>query len=250
VSRSTIRSARPLARHAAVLVAAAAGAATLLSGCSAGQIAETARKVPSVPGVNAEVGDIAIRNAVIAFPEDEVWKPGSEVPLEMRIVNTGEQPDALVGATSDVASRVELRAGDDAPTASASPSAAPDRCAGADTMASAAPSASASPSESASVSPSVSATPSASTAPTEPPTLAPLNIEVKPGCLVILDEHTRKLVLVGITPTEGIRAGDLVTVKLTFERAGSVELVLPVEPPATPLPRKSEEHPEEAEGGA
>jgi copper(I)-binding protein len=242
VSRSTIGSARPLARHAALLIAAA----TLLTGCSAGQVSETARKIPSVPGVNTSAGDIAIRNALVAFPEEgEGYKAGSEVPLEMRLVNLGEEADALVGATSPNASRVELRAGADAPTANPTETAAPDRCRF-DAPPAATPTGSptATPGTPNATPGSPTATPTGSPNAT-PPSLAPIKVELKPGCLVTLAGTAQQLVLVGLAKDLG--PGDLVTVRLQFEKSGSATLELPIDAPSEPLPRQSPESEGEGE---
>jgi len=254
-----------------MLVAAAAGAATLLAGCGAGQVAETARKRPSVPGVNVDVGDIAIRNAVVEPPPSGEWKVGSDVPLDIRLTNLGRQADMLVGAEvlpdddgTDVAEKVELRVGAEAPTGAPGPTPAPLVCLSPEPVdvttaspgatesasppATGTPSVTASPTASPSVtaSPPATATPSATGTPSEtasasPSTpVAPLpeqRIEIKPGCLVILDDTTQQLVLVKLK--KDLIPGDTVKVTLGFERAGSVTLDLPVAPPPSPLPRES-----------
>jgi len=62
-------------------------------------------------------------------------------------------------------------------------------------------------------------------------------IEIKPGCLVILDATTQQLIVVKLK--KDLIPGDLVKVTLEFERAGSVTLELPVATPRSPLPRES-----------
>jgi copper(I)-binding protein len=249
VSRSTTGSVRPLARrHAALLVAAAAGAAILLAGCGAGQVAETARKRPSVPGVNVNVGDIAIRNALVEPPPSGEWKVGSDVPLDMRLTNLGREADTLVGAEvlpeddgKEVAEKVELRVGGEAPTGAPGATPAPLVCITPEPVdvTTASPGATGPASPPVTASPPGTVTPSATgTSPSAP--IAPLpeqRIEIQPGCLVILDSTTQQLVLVKVK--KELIPGDVVKVTLGFERAGSVTLDLPVAPPPSPLPRES-----------
>lgn len=244
MSRSTIRSVRPLASHTVVLVVAAA----LLAGCSAGQIAETARKKSSVPGVNVNQGAIAIRNALVEpSPEEGGWKPGSEVPIDLRLINTGQVPDTLVRVESENADRVELRAGANQPTGSPSPGLPSEVACASPAVEDLAtpqpsPSAPATASPSATETPSATATPPAAASPSEAP-VAPLpeqRIVLNPGCLVVLDSTTQQLTLVGLKTEddEDLLVGGLVRVTLTFQQAGSVSLDLPVAPPRSPLPRE------------
>lgn len=95
-------------RHAAV----AAMAATLLAGCGAGQVAQTAEQASS-SGAAGEVGTLQIRDAVITYagpvPGDSVYLPGQDAPLQMTIVNNAttrvDDPpaDHLVGVSSPIA---------------------------------------------------------------------------------------------------------------------------------------------------
>jgi copper(I)-binding protein len=264
VSRSTVRSASPLARRAVLLVVAGAGAAALLAGCGAGQITQTSTKTASVPGLNKDVGDIAIRNAVVTPPPDDTWEAGSDAPLDMRLINLGLEPETLIGATSESAASVEIRPGSAAaPTAAASPGVAPVTCAS--PLASVSPGSSGSPSESpspsepatpsapASVTPSApaGATPSGSAPPsgaaTPEPTApaGPQSIVIPPACLVAVGPTApQQLVLAGLK--EEFLVGNVITVTLQFERAGKVTLGMPIVPPPTPLSRSplplEEEH--------
>src|ERR1051325_149263 len=80
--------------RAAQVAGIAAVAAIALSGCSAGQVAETALKRPSVPGVNAETADrsVAVRNLHVAYNGPEGYKAGDTAPLEVSLVNQTETP--------------------------------------------------------------------------------------------------------------------------------------------------------------
>jgi len=249
VSRSTNRSARPLASRALLLVAAVAGTATLLSGCSAGQVAQTAAKVPSVPGVNAQLGDLRIGNAVAEPGPDGKWKAGSDIPLDLRISNVGLVADKLIRVESPDAERVELRAGSAAPAPSESAGTVLPPDLTCNTPGPAAGSASATPSTnatpSASVTPSAVATPSGSVAPSASASagtgnIAPLPVQqlvINPGCLLILSSSTQQPVLIKLNKADGLFTGGVVTVKLTFERAGETTLSVPIAPSTSPLPR-------------
>ncbi len=241
MSRSTVWSAGPLVRRVALLAAAGVGAAALLAGCSAGQITQTAAKGPSIEGVDANVGPIQIRNAIVERPPTgDVWPAGSDVPVRVRIVNEGRTPDTLVAAASPVASAVDLVDLDATPSPSASASASGSPAGSPASPSAPAPSASVpgSPAASGSPTPEGSGSPSASPAASSEP------LPLPPGVLVILDTGSAQLVLKDVTTALG--AGTLVPVALRFALAGDVVLRLPIEPPAEPKPRTSLTHAEDA----
>jgi hypothetical protein len=91
----------------AVTVAVGAGAlaiAATLSGCSAGQVAQTATQQAAVNGTAATVGNITLRNVHLrAAQTADYVKPGSEV--ELLFVAANESPDSsdkLTSITSDL----------------------------------------------------------------------------------------------------------------------------------------------------
>jgi copper(I)-binding protein len=107
-------------RHLATVVPAAAGLglALLLTGCGAGQITQTDTQVAAVNGANGEVGEMAVRNAELAFPANSaqgVYQPGSTAPLIVTIVNTGLTEDTLIGVSTPAAESVTI---DGSPTGS------------------------------------------------------------------------------------------------------------------------------------
>ncbi len=76
-------------------------------------------------------------------------------------------------------------------------------------------------------------------------------MELRPGCLVELDNTGQQLVLVGLKlagEEKTLAAGGEVEVTFEFEHAGSITVPLPVGPPEIPLPRESPES-EGGEGG-
>lgn len=107
-------------RRAALLLAGLGATGTLLiSGCSAGQIAQTAGKASSVPGVNAEVqtegGAYQIRNLVVAYKDPKGYPAGSDAPLELVIFNDTDRP-VTVKFSSDGARSVVLASATTMPT--------------------------------------------------------------------------------------------------------------------------------------
>lgn len=104
VSRQTTRPLRKLVPAVAIGVSALLG----IVGCSAGQVAQTAGMGPAVNGNAGQLGTIALRNVLVAFPESgEAYKEGDEAPLLLSIVNSGTGDDELVGVTSP-AGQVEI----------------------------------------------------------------------------------------------------------------------------------------------
>ncbi len=93
-------------RSSAVTVALGAcglAVAATLSGCSAGQVAQTATQQAAVNGTAATVGDITLRNVHLrAALKSDYVQPGSEV--ELLFVASNESPDSadkLTSITSD-----------------------------------------------------------------------------------------------------------------------------------------------------
>lgn len=93
---------------AVALAACSLSAALALSGCSAGQISQTATQQPAVNGTLAWVGDptsgIALRNLHLRAPQSADYvRPGSAAELLFVAVNeSAEQDDRLVSITSNI----------------------------------------------------------------------------------------------------------------------------------------------------
>jgi len=84
-------------------------AALSLSGCAAGQITQTDAQVAAVNGASDDVGPIALRDAVLAYPGGEDvfgYAAGDEAPLLVTIVNSGSQTDQLVSVSTPAAGEV------------------------------------------------------------------------------------------------------------------------------------------------
>jgi copper(I)-binding protein len=92
-------------RRSAVTVALAACglAVAALSGCSAGQVSQTASQQAAVNGTAATVGSISLRNVHIRAPQSgDYVQPGSEVELLFVASNESpDRPDKLTSITSD-----------------------------------------------------------------------------------------------------------------------------------------------------
>ncbi|WSG63458.1 hypothetical protein OHB12_27145 [Nocardia sp. NBC_01730] len=88
------------------VAALAAGAAIALSGCGAGQIAQTASQVAAVNGNHADVGRIALRNVHIVYPAEGggyTNAKGGKAAIALSIVNNGESvTDQLASITTDL----------------------------------------------------------------------------------------------------------------------------------------------------
>jgi copper(I)-binding protein len=113
VSRATSprRSATRPGAWKVLAVGTAATGALLLSGCGAGQLAQTSEQVAAVGGTGGVVGDVAVRNAEIAWPAGlaptgAVYRKGGEALVEMVIVNDGGAADRIVSASSEAGSQV------------------------------------------------------------------------------------------------------------------------------------------------
>ncbi len=103
------RSAPAVLRSTLVGIAAALALSALaLSGCAAGQITQTDAQVAAVNGASGDLGPIALRDAVLAYPGGDVfgYAPGDEAPLLVTIVNSGDQTDELVSVSTPAAGEV------------------------------------------------------------------------------------------------------------------------------------------------
>lgn len=226
------RSIRGARRAAAVLAGTAASATLLLSGCGTGQIAETAAKVPTSVGANAQSADntFKVRNLSIDYLSTQGYPAGGDAPLNVALYNDSGQPVTVRISTSGA--RAVVLAGTPAaptPAGTTSPSPSP-----ATTSASPSPEVTAgSPTPDGSASATPSETASATPSPTASPTL-PAEIRIPAGGFVILNKTAGSwLQLAGL-------AGPLppgASVPLVFDFGGTqVASPAPVAVPVTPAP--------------
>jgi copper(I)-binding protein len=192
--------------------------ALALAGCGSGQITQTDTQVAAVNGAQANVGDIAIREAQFEYTatkDASAYPRGGNAPLEMSIINSGGTADRLVSASSPVAGSVRVSGVTTIP-------------AGGTLLVEGEPAAAAAP-------PSESAGPSDSAAPTSE-ALAP-------------DEEPTGASIVLIGVNQEVRPGLNYPVTLTFQKAGTVTVEVPVDNPTTPRTEsKAEPESEPAHG--
>jgi copper(I)-binding protein len=82
-------------------------AALVLTGCGAGQRAQTATEVPVIDGVTATIGTINLRALTIVTPPTGSYASGAAASVQVYIVNTGS-PDQLISVSSSSAKSVGL----------------------------------------------------------------------------------------------------------------------------------------------
>jgi copper(I)-binding protein len=116
------RSGRPRTRQAggrrrwSVTGMAGTGLALLtLSGCAAGQDAETTHEVPDVAGVHGSVGNMVLDDVFI--DSGGTAEAGTSVPLRGAFANNAETPDQLVRVSTPAARSVQLLGTGSAPSA-------------------------------------------------------------------------------------------------------------------------------------
>ncbi|OLP02818.1 hypothetical protein BVU76_08770 [Mycolicibacterium porcinum] len=92
------------AMRASAGLAACGLTAAVLTGCSAGQVSQTATQEPAVNGVNAQAGSIALRNVHLRAPQQKDYvEPGSEAELLFVAANgSTEAPNKLVSIKTTV----------------------------------------------------------------------------------------------------------------------------------------------------
>lgn len=182
--------------HLAARIVACCAVALTLAGCGAGTVTQTDSQVAAIDGARADVGTIALRDVLMPYPEnaDGVYPTGSDVPVQLTIVNQGDLADTLVSVSSPAAGRVQVEG---TPTIPAGTSVA-------------------SRSESEAVTTGTTGT---GTTPT-PATTSPASP---------LDAGEIRIVLVGTT--RELRPGQNIELTFVFRNAGTVTFPVPMGPP-------------------
>jgi hypothetical protein len=226
VSASSTSRGRARILAGSVLVAGAA-ALLALSGCGAGQQAQTAKQQSAIAGVNGNAGpalSVALRNGLIPFNNTQGYSAGGTAPISVSIFNNGLSTIKLVDvspADPKDATDVVLIGGPAQAAPIPSPSPSPTGT----------PAASGSPSPSGSASPS----PSASKAPAGQTSFS---IEIGSGDYVVLTpDNGTYLQIVGLQ--RAFTSGDRLPVKFTFDDGTTSTLVLPVGPATNAVPRNT-----------
>ncbi|GAA3737126.1 hypothetical protein GCM10022225_19920 [Plantactinospora mayteni] len=224
------RSIRGARRAAAVLAGTAAAATLLLSGCGAGQIAETAAKVPTSVGANAQSADntFKVRNLSIDYLNIQGYPAGGDAPMNVALYNDSGEA-VTVRISSAGARSVALAGASAAPTPRGTVSASPPPTTGGPSPAATSGSPEPGGSPSAAPTDGAAATPS----PTASPTL-PAEIRIPAGGFVILNKTVGNwLQLSGLS--EPLPPGGIV--ELSFDFGGTqVPVRAPVAVPLVPAP--------------
>lgn len=208
-----------LLRRLGPAVAGGALGLALLTGCAAGQHAQTVEQTPAIDGVQAQAGTIAIRAAGIAAPESGTsYAKGSDAELRMVLVNQGSQPDKLVSVSSPAATGAELSAGSGS---SGSGSSASDSASPAASDSSPSASASGSASASSSASDSASASPSGSAAG------SPLDLPPQQSVPIGISDGDATAMLTGLNAE--LFSAQPIPVTLTFASGTSVTVTMAVQ---------------------
>lgn len=222
VSRTRIRKV-PLRRLGAGL-AAGAVAATLLTGCAAGQVAQTVDQYPVVDGGAANAGQLSVRNAGIAPPADVGgYAKGSNATLQLVVINGTNKDDQLISVSTPVAGNVVLSAvGMPAGLSVATSSESESVSQSPSTTVSGTPSASGSASgaSTSSTSPSASASGSGAAAST------PIQVKADQAVQIGFSVIGPNIVLTGLT--SALVPSQTVPVTFTFASGASVNIALPV----------------------
>ena len=222
-------SARRTSRVGTYALVAGACAALALTGCSAGQLTQTASQVAAVPGTNITVGSIALRDLTIQYNGPDGYRMGEDAPLAVRIFNDGTEPVTLTAVTADKAEAVTLVAGPGASASAAPPFGLPQPGPPRPS-----PGASPSPEASPATSPSPGASPSPAASPSPSPSPAPpassrLSIQIPPqGYVLMVPEQGSYLQLTRLK--EPVVPGDSVRVTFTFDNGASVPIEIPLVP--------------------
>jgi copper(I)-binding protein len=85
----------------AAIVGVALLSPVVLSACSAGQVTQTATQERDKVGAMAQVGDITVRAANLAYPRSGSYDAGDDAELTMALINTGEVADTLVSVEGE-----------------------------------------------------------------------------------------------------------------------------------------------------
>ena len=239
-------------RRAGLAAGAATVAALALSGCSAGQVAETAILDTPIAGVNAESGSgkVLVRNLQVEYNGVEGYHAKESAPLELGLYNETNEP-VTVTISSRPADRPQVVSGSQVGFVSTATVTTPGEVPGAAASAPASAAAASGPA-SAAASASANAEHSADAGHSAEPgtgsgaatSVRPAQIKLDPqGSAMFRPTDTAPLQLIGLT--EELRPG--MAVNLVFEFSNeTAPLVVqaPVASPLTPAPRQSGEAPE------
>jgi copper(I)-binding protein len=163
----------------------------VLGACSAGQVTQTETQVRDKTGAQAQVGDLAIRQAQLLSPRNGSYEQGDDADLQLAIINGGSEDDTLVGVDGEGFGSAEI---ENASSSSGSSSS------------------------------SSSASSSASRGSAQ-------EIEIPAGAAVFVGDDDADATITLTDLDEGLTVGQYLEVTLTFEKAGEVTIPVTVANP-------------------
>jgi hypothetical protein len=179
----------------------------VITACSAGQVNQTSTQLRDKVGPSVQVGDLELRGIQLTYPTDGSYSAGDDAELQMGMVNSGSEDDALTGIKGTGFAQVRV-------TGAASGS--------------------------------VLASPSAGATATTTPPPAPatssgggraLDITIPADSSVFLGENAPTVTLVDLA--QDLTPAQSIELTFTFERAGDVTVNVPVAVPSTNVPQTS-----------
>ncbi len=228
-----------------------------LTGCSAGQVAQTATQNRDKVGPEAAVGDITLRQITLAHPQAGRYEEGDSAELQMAIINGDTESDTLVGIEGEAfdgvlvsgqAPAVPTTPGATTPETPTTPGAEPQPTSPETTPTT--PGAEPQPtSPETTPTPGTVPMPSVPEAPSTPTASSEVDIPIPAGSTVFLGGASGATVELADL-TEQLTAGQSIEVTLTFERAGEVTVQALVATPERVVPREEPFDFHHEEGGA
>ena len=104
MNRFDYRESKPRSSRVAALAAGGLIGAVAITGCSAGQLSQTASQESAVDGNHAVINNVALRNVHIQAQQNtDFLRPGKTVDLVLVVVNQSpDVTDKLVGISTDI----------------------------------------------------------------------------------------------------------------------------------------------------
>lgn len=197
--------------------AALAAAGLALTGCGAGQHAQTSGMKPAISGIDATTEQLALRDIAVDFGESGNFEEGGNAALRVWVSNKGETAVVLESVTSPTAEAVTLvteESGTDEPTAEETPADETEE----------------SPAEEETSEATAEEAPEAEETAASPVGEREFAVEIAPGAYARLSPKTGTyLQLEGLT--ERVNLGSRVEVVFTFSNGDVVTMRLPVAVP-------------------
>lgn len=216
-----------------ILPAIAVGLVALgVAGCGSGQVTQTDNMEPAVNGNKGNLGELALRDVAIAYPENGSYDQGDDAPLLLTIINTGGTDDELTAVSTPAAGTVEVTGDKTLPARTAIEAVMPDESAASSSVEpteSSAPSSSESSAETSAPGSSESESPSGSESAGSPASSTPESTESAEAPDVVGTVYIQLRDL-----TIGLPMGKNVPITFIFANAGQITISVPIDTPDTP----------------